>query len=102
MTFPPDPANADMLSKGFEWAYKYGEPRNADPKRYRVQPKCCKLQHAMTQGRGSFKCAHEWLPKLELPIGDPVTGREWTKARPDIGTYPGGTFDEDGATAGAQ
>jgi hypothetical protein len=34
----------DMLNKGFEWAFKYGEPRNAPPKRYLVQPKCCKIK----------------------------------------------------------
>ncbi len=33
-----------MLTKGYEWAYKYGEPRNAPPKRYLVQPKCCKVE----------------------------------------------------------
>ena len=32
-----------MIEKGFEYAYKYGEPRNADSKRYRVIPKCCKV-----------------------------------------------------------
>ena len=32
-----------MIEKGFEYAYKYGEPRNADSKRYRLIPKCCKV-----------------------------------------------------------
>lgn len=35
--------DADMLNKGYEWSYKYGEPRNAPPKRYLVQPKCCRV-----------------------------------------------------------
>jgi hypothetical protein len=33
----------DMLERGFEYAYKYGEPMNAVGKRYRVQPPCCKI-----------------------------------------------------------
>ncbi|KAG1662705.1 hypothetical protein FOA52_014570 [Chlamydomonas sp. UWO 241] len=86
----------DMVTKGFEWSYKYGEPRNADPKRYRVQPKCCELKVGMLNGRRQYQCAHEWEPKWELPIGDMVTGREWKKDRPDTGTYTGGTFPEDG------
>ena len=32
-----------MIEKGFEYAYMYGEPRNADSRRYRVVPKCCKV-----------------------------------------------------------
>ena len=32
-----------MLEKGFEQAYMYGEPRNSDPKRYRLTPKCCQV-----------------------------------------------------------
>jgi hypothetical protein len=35
----------DMATKGFEWATLNGVPVNADPKRYRVQPKCCRLKH---------------------------------------------------------
>lgn len=84
-----------MITKGFEWAYMYGEPRNADPKRYRVQPKCCSIKLGMAAGRQQFVCSHKWEPKWELPVGDPVTGREWKKDRPDTGTYQGGTFPED-------
>ena len=36
-------SKSDMIEKGFEYAYMYGEPRNADSKRYRVIPKCCKV-----------------------------------------------------------
>ena len=107
-----------MIEKGFEYAYMYGEPKNADTKRYRITPKCCKvcLQKYPTQSfnlspgnlsplhlpqvdyggdsRG-YRCAHKWEPKFELPIGDPITGREWIKPRPDTGTYQGGTFPKD-------
>eukprot|EP00955_Chlamydomonas_euryale_P072312 361363-Chlamydomonas_euryale.AAC.2 len=83
-----------MLTKGFEWTYMYGEPRNADTKRYRIQPPCCKIRWGAAGGRQQFVCATPWQPKYELPIGDPVTGREWTKARPDTGTYQGGTFPD--------
>ena len=31
----------------------------------------------------------------ELPKGNPITGREWDKDRPDTGSYEGGTFPED-------
>ena len=37
-------------------------------------------------------CAHKWEVKPELPFGDPITGRNWSKPGPDIGTYQGGTF----------
>jgi len=80
---------SDMISQGFEYAYKYGEPRNADPKRYRVAPRCCQIT---LDGQGRFRCGHPWEPKFELPIGDPVTGRDWIKPRPDTGTYQGGAF----------
>lgn len=38
------------------------------------------------------RCAHAWRPSYTLPIGDPITGREWNKVRPDTGTYEGGTI----------
>mmetsp|Transcript_5477 Transcript_5477/g.12120 ORF Transcript_5477/g.12120 Transcript_5477/m.12120 type:complete len:525 (+) Transcript_5477:133-1707(+) len=77
----------DMITKGFEWAFKYGEPRNANPKRYRMQPKCCKIKYQHNE----YGCAHAWDPKFELPIGNPTTGRHWDKARQDTGSYEGGT-----------
>lgn len=80
--------SADMLEKGYEWAAKFGEPLNANSKRYKIQPKCCQLAR---QG-SRYVCAHAWQPTYELPFGDPVTGREWKKDRPDTGTYEGGTF----------
>ncbi|PNW74176.1 hypothetical protein CHLRE_13g588350v5 [Chlamydomonas reinhardtii] len=82
----------DMLTHGFEWAAKYGAPQNAVPKRYRLQPKCCKLAVKGWQ----TKCGHTWEPVWELPKGNPITGREWDKDRPDTGSYEGGTFPEDG------
>lgn len=79
-----------MINKGFEWAYKFGEPRNANPKRYLVQPKCCKIHWKDNK----YDCAHEWSPKFELPVGDPITGRAWIKPKKDTGTFEGGTrFD---------
>ena len=87
----PSAALADMLTHGFEWAAKYGAPQNAVPKRYRLQPKCCKLAVKGWQ----TKCGHTWEPVWELPKGNPITGREWDKDRPDTGSYEGGTFPED-------
>ncbi len=81
----------DMITKGYEYALKYGQPRNADAKRYRVQPKCCRIVY-----NKGYRCEHEWEPKFELPFGDPHTGRAWVKPNPDTGTYLGGThFDDD-------
>ncbi|EFJ50201.1 hypothetical protein VOLCADRAFT_89086 [Volvox carteri f. nagariensis] len=82
----------DMITRGFEWAAKYGHPQNAPPKRYRFQPKCCKVRVEKTQ----FQCAHPWSPSLELPFGNAITGQPWDKDRPDPGSYVGGTFPEDG------
>eukprot|EP00798_Chlamydomonas_sp_ICE-L_P018468 gene18468-24959_t len=81
----------DMLTKGFEWASKYGDPMNAAPKRYRVQPKCCEIKWEDRL----YKCAHEWKPNFELPVGDMTNGRNWTKEHPDTGTYIGGTHLDD-------
>ena len=81
-----------MIEKGYEWAAKFGTPRNANPKRYRLQPKCCRIKYQDNR----YVCAHEWKPKYELPIGDPTTGREWLKPRPETGTYEGGNFNDDG------
>ncbi|GIL79180.1 hypothetical protein Vretimale_16715 [Volvox reticuliferus] len=82
----------DMITRGYEWAAKYGHPQNAPPKRYRFQPKCCSLR---VDGTG-FVCGHAWKPSYELPLGNPFTGMEWDTDRPDPGTYSGGTFPEDG------
>ncbi|KXZ45058.1 hypothetical protein GPECTOR_59g667 [Gonium pectorale] len=82
----------DMLTRGYEWAAKYGMPQNLPPKRYRIQPKCCKVKPEKSR----FVCAHPYEPRWELPFGNPITGREWDKDRPDTGTYEGGTFPEDG------
>ncbi|GLI65769.1 hypothetical protein VaNZ11_009364 [Volvox africanus] len=82
----------DMITRGYEWAAKYGHPQNAQAKRYRFQPKCCSLKINRTH----FVCGHAWKPSFELPLGNPFTGREWDKDRPDPGTYVGGTFPEDG------
>ncbi|MEW5300694.1 MAG: hypothetical protein WDW36_003606 [Sanguina aurantia] len=78
---------SDMHNHGFEWTFKYGWPQNMDTKRYRLQPKCCSLRYA----QGIYRCNHPWEPLMDLPIGDPITGKAWTKARPDTGTYKGGT-----------
>ncbi|MEW5313837.1 MAG: hypothetical protein WDW38_005372 [Sanguina aurantia] len=76
---------SDMHNHGFEWTFKYGWPQNLDTKRYRLQPKCCSLRYA----QGIYRCNHTWEPLMDLPIGDPITGKAWTKARPDTGTYKG-------------
>ncbi|GFR49181.1 hypothetical protein Agub_g11205, partial [Astrephomene gubernaculifera] len=81
----------DMITRGFEWAAKYGAPQNAPPKRYRFQPPCCRVKVEA----GRFACAHPWEPRWELPLGNPITGKDWDKDRPDPGTYPGGTWPED-------
>eukprot|EP00200_Dunaliella_tertiolecta_P002061 CAMPEP_0202342448 /NCGR_PEP_ID=MMETSP1126-20121109/3006_1 /ASSEMBLY_ACC=CAM_ASM_000457 /TAXON_ID=3047 /ORGANISM="Dunaliella tertiolecta, Strain CCMP1320" /LENGTH=474 /DNA_ID=CAMNT_0048933401 /DNA_START=1018 /DNA_END=2442 /DNA_ORIENTATION=+ len=75
---------SDMLNKGFEWAYKYGEPKNFKSRTYMVQPKCCQVQWVS----GQYRCAHDWPVKYELPKGDP-SGRPWMKNYPDMGTYEG-------------
>eukprot|EP00798_Chlamydomonas_sp_ICE-L_P012581 gene12581-15805_t len=81
----------DMITKGFEWASKFGAPHNAVPKRYRIQPKCCRIEWS---SRRIYACSHDWRPKFELPIGDMTTGRDWAKDRPDTGTYVGGTHED--------
>ena len=56
----------DMLEKGFEYAYLYGEPRNSDPKRYRVTPKCCQV--IMSGGWGRWARIHaKVLPGQRSP-----------------------------------
>lgn len=81
-----------MLTRGYEWAAKHGEPSNAPPKKYRLQPPCCKVVQAKT--KYDYTCGHPWEPKFELPWGNPITGRAWDKPRPDTGSYLGGDFDD--------
>lgn len=67
-------------------------PQNGEPKRYRLQPSCCRVE---LNPRGSaYQCAHPWQPSTELPYGNPVTGRAWDKDRPDFGKYDGGDFQD--------
>ncbi|GAX73008.1 hypothetical protein CEUSTIGMA_g460.t1 [Chlamydomonas eustigma] len=76
----------DMLSKGFEWSLKHGEPLNLTPRRYKWHEPCCKLgvhHHVVS-------CGHAWNISMEVPKGDPLHGTEWTKGYPDPGTYLGG------------
>lgn len=80
-----------MLSKGFEWALKYGQPQNFPPKRYRFSPPCCK----MVVSKLGVSCATGWDYNVSLPIGDPGSGGDWIKSYPDIGTYVGGTHVDD-------
>ena len=44
-----------MLENGFEHAYMYGEPRNSDPKRYRLTPKCCQVSVGFSRGAGGWR-----------------------------------------------
>lgn len=81
----------DMLNRGYEWTLKYGSPVNPNGQRYRMQPKCCKIRHH----KHRYECEHQWEPRLELPIGDPVSGLEWKKDHADIGTYVGGIFEDE-------
>ena len=82
--------HTDMIEKGFEYAFMYGEPRNANSKRYRMVPKCCRLR---LEKFGITRCEHDWQVMFELPTGDPITGKVWTRGdRPDMGTYEGGAF----------
>lgn len=83
-----------MLSKGFEGALQTGLPHNVPGKRYRWHAPCCKLE--VGRDGGSVMCAHEWEPKPELPFGDPITGREWTRKYDDPGIFEGGTVFEEG------
>lgn len=80
----------DMVTRGFEYAYMFGSPRNSKGKRYRVQAPCCSIEH----DGSNYKCKHPWEYKWELPIGDATTGRAWRKAKPDTGVYEGGTYPE--------
>ncbi|KAG2490125.1 hypothetical protein HYH03_011431 [Edaphochlamys debaryana] len=88
----------EQITKGYEWAAKYGLPRNTAPRRYRSKPKCCKLE--LPNVHATIQCAHPYEPVWELPLGNPITGGVWDKNRPDIGTYEGGTFPEDPPEAG--
>ena len=82
-----------MIEKGFGHAYMYGEPRNANSKRYRMLPKCCQL--SLEKRGGLTRCAHDWPVKFELPVGDPSTGQAVFDrgGRPETGTYEGGMFE---------
>ncbi|GIL79952.1 hypothetical protein Vretimale_12814 [Volvox reticuliferus] len=75
-----------MHEHGFEYALTQGYPRNPNPWRYKFTPPCCKIMHTDT-----YRCAHGWSPDTSIPFGDPITGGPWTHARPDPGTYEGGT-----------
>jgi hypothetical protein len=75
-----------MHEHGFEYALTQGYPRNPNPWRYKFTPPCCKIVHTDT-----YRCAHNWSPDTSIPFGDPITGGRWTQARPDPGTYEGGT-----------
>jgi hypothetical protein len=81
-----------MLTKGFEWAAKYGKPRNLAPRRYRFQPPCCRMEVA--PGGNGTTCAHTWQPSWELPYGNPITGGQWDREQPDPGSYQGGQFGD--------
>lgn len=84
---------SDMINKGFEYAFLFGEPQNAPGRKYRVQPPCCNIK-AARGGPNEYVCADPWELKWELPIGDPTTGGVWRKeTRPDTGTYIGGDFE---------
>lgn len=78
-----------MLSRGFEWTLRYGEPTNRNPKRYRQQPPCCSLQQS---AKGVLACGAGWEDSPELPEGDPLNGGPWKRSWPDAGTYEGGTY----------
>ncbi len=70
----------------------HAHPQNGEPKRYRLQPSCCRVE---LNPRGSaYRCAHPWQPSTELPYGNPITGRAWDKDRPDFGKYDGGDFQD--------
>ncbi len=47
-----------MVTRGFEWTSKFGEPRNPNPKRYRPSLKCCQVTWPEPQRHGS--CNHTW------------------------------------------
>ncbi|KAG1679849.1 hypothetical protein FOA52_012763 [Chlamydomonas sp. UWO 241] len=84
----------DMLSKSFEWTLQQGLPHNMQGKRYRWHQPCCRLEMA---GDGSHvQCAHSWDPKPEFPLGDSVSGNDWTRKYPDPGVFVGGTVFEEG------
>lgn len=42
-----------------------------------------------------YMCGHDWPISLELPIGNPINGREWVKPFKDPGSYEGGTHVDD-------
>ncbi len=54
---------ADMLTKGFEFAYKHGLPLNPNPKRYRMTPKCCNVMFDKSFRGGQFR----WAGSCTLP-----------------------------------
>lgn len=85
---------SDLLAKGFEWTLQQGAPTNPAAWRYMWPPPCCKL--APDGSLFGFRCASdaEWRPSTDLPLGNPVTGGEWDKARDDPGSYNGDTLYE--------
>ena len=50
--------------------------------------------NSLPPSRPRLRCSHPWAPSYTLPIGNPITGREWNKPRRDTGTYVGGTITD--------
>ncbi|KAG2488696.1 hypothetical protein HYH03_012697 [Edaphochlamys debaryana] len=85
-----------MITKGFEWALRYSEPRLQKAKAYRTQQPCCNLTIPL---KGFTQCGHEWKDEIELPFGNPQSGGAWDRPYPDPGSYEGGTYLDEPAQA---
>lgn len=49
-----------MITKGFEWALQFGEPKKHPSLVFKMQPPCCKLK--WDAGLKAYRCASAWKP----------------------------------------
>ena len=95
---------SDMLSKGFEWTLKHGEPQNPSPARYKWPPLCCELyseEDSMPNGDKVVRVfckGQKYHKDRTIPVGEPAIGFAWGGEGygKDYGTYNLTEMEEQG------
>ena len=78
-----------MLENGFEHAYMYGEPRNSDPKRYRLTPKCCQVSMGFNRGGKGWRRRSRGGSKMPIRHASCVMRNSGVLAGHLLGTVTG-------------
>jgi hypothetical protein len=94
---------SDMLTKGFEWTLKHGQPVNPWSARYKWNPPCCKVRPITNrkrqpgESRDVYKCIGQvGQGPTDVPLGNPALGTAWRFPAPDYGTYNLTAMEEQG------